>query len=129
MSTIRDLEAELKRDVEHTVLQDLGYAEYAIYPPEQALPLNPRPQIRQLDAANFKDARAIESLIDPNTETRPTNIYEVKISRTYPRSQLVRYGRWRLVWDEEPLVDIFASLLGLVQKDAEWVLYLGVIRL
>jgi len=127
MTDLRAIAAQLNSTVRDSVLGDLGYREFLVFPPAATAPMSPPPGVRQL-GDNYKDTQTIARLASnaPGGST-PSNFYEVTIPRVFGRSVLSSYGIWVLRHQTESY-DALCVPVGIMEKPADWLLYLGVQR-
>ena len=122
---VREIEAQLARDVEHRVLQNLGYAEWEVTLPRATVPLDPRPQVRQLDP--HEAARVAEVLVGNGTpgNTGADVYWLVKVPRTVLAADVRTYGLWQLRHNSTPDIVTRARPINITPTDATWNVYLG----
>lgn len=122
MVDVRAIEAQLTRDVEQQVLQDLGYAEWSVTLPGATSPITPRPQVKQLDP---KAMARIAPVMHDGSGPGYDVAWEIKIPRTTSASAVQAYGLWRLEFAGNPGVYIFARPINITPENAIWKVYVG----
>lgn len=112
--TLREIQTKLGATVEDTVLQKLGYREWAVTPSGASAPLPFRPEVIQLDG--YPKQLAYNDYLTSGYADTPRNFYVVKISRhDTPLETLTVEGRWTLQQDGQDPVEV--TLAKLVQTD------------
>lgn len=120
--TLRDTEARLAREVEDSILTNLGYNDYQVWAPGE-LAINPNPIVSEMNESRMRQTfseQVLSSLAPPN---RPAIVWEVKIPRTYQPGEIRTDGVWYLQPNGETRVACYPVTMQ--KTAARWVVYLA----
>lgn len=122
MSTLRQTEARLARDVEDSVLTRLGYNEVAVWAPNE-LRIEPNPLVVEMNEQAMRKAFSEQVLMDLAPPNRPAIVWEVSIPRTHTPDQIRTEGVWYLQPLEESKVACYPVTMQ--KTAARWIVYLA----
>lgn len=124
--SVRELEARLARDVEDAILGRLGYRETDVWLPGQTEPVDPRPEVVEVQSSETRQKLPEQVLVELNSGNRPNQVYRVGLPRTIPPNQVRVEGSWKLQTEGQAQTNCL--VLAIFMEDARWQIYLCPIR-
>lgn len=124
MPDLRQLEADLAQNLEDSILQTLGYREYAVS--IGATSLEPRPQVTEVDVKAIPDFQVHKYLtaMGPGANM-PNAIFSIEVSRNVPEDLVRSRDPWTITRGSRVST---CKLIDLMITDTRFIATVGVMK-